>query len=139
MKMKAVKEGQSKSSIAKLWLPTSLVPSMFFAALLLSNPAAGQESQALSLENHIPLPNVKGRPFQRRGLPMSGKSGCCFFFRRRSKMIETQTVPSDARKQPAVRRRPVEAPVLARCIAVGINRRPLRTPQRIHSRNAVET
>jgi hypothetical protein len=46
-----------KCRIAKLFLATPLLTSL----LLLSGPAAGQESPALSLETHIPLPNVKGR------------------------------------------------------------------------------
>jgi DNA-binding beta-propeller fold protein YncE len=51
-----------KYRIARLFLATSLLPSLLLTALLaLSAPAAGQESPALSLETHIPLPNVKGR------------------------------------------------------------------------------
>src|SRR6266705_5442191 len=47
---------------AKLFLATSLFASLLLATLLVSSiPAAGQESQALSLETHILLPNVKGR------------------------------------------------------------------------------
>jgi hypothetical protein len=51
-----------KYRFAKLFLATSLLASLLFTTLLvLSSPAAGQESSALSLEAHIPLPNVKGR------------------------------------------------------------------------------
>ena len=51
-----------KYRIAKLFLATSLLASLFLATLLASSsPAAGQESTALSLETRIPLPNVKGR------------------------------------------------------------------------------
>src|SRR5260370_40356667 len=51
-----------KYHIAKLFLATSLLASLFLATLLASSsPAAGQESTALSLEPRIPLPNVKGR------------------------------------------------------------------------------
>ncbi len=51
-----------KCRIATLFLATSLFASLLLTTLLvLSGPAAGQESQALSLETHIPLPNVKGR------------------------------------------------------------------------------
>ena len=51
-----------KYHIAKLFLATSLLASLFLATLLASSsPAAGQESTALSLETRIPLPNVKGR------------------------------------------------------------------------------
>jgi hypothetical protein len=51
-----------KCRIAKLFLATSLLASLLFTTLLLLNgPAAGQESQSLSLETHIPLPGVKGR------------------------------------------------------------------------------
>src|SRR6266705_5416917 len=47
---------------AKLFLATSLFASLLLATLLVSSiPAAGQESSALSLTTHIPLPNVKGR------------------------------------------------------------------------------
>src|SRR5713226_4510724 len=46
-----------KYRIAKLFLARSLLASL----LVSTSPAAGQESQALSLETHIPLPNVKGR------------------------------------------------------------------------------
>jgi DNA-binding beta-propeller fold protein YncE len=47
--------------IAKLFLATSLLASLLLAVLVLSGPVAGQESTTLSLETHIPLPNVKGR------------------------------------------------------------------------------
>ena len=51
-----------KYHIAKLFLATSLLASQLPATLLvLSGPAAGEESPALSLEAHIPLSNVKGR------------------------------------------------------------------------------
>ena len=51
-----------KYRIAKLFLARSLLASLLVATpLVSSSPAAGQESQALSLETHIPLPNVKGR------------------------------------------------------------------------------
>jgi DNA-binding beta-propeller fold protein YncE len=51
-----------KCRIAKLFLATSLLSSPLFTTLLvLSDPAAGEESPVLSLETHIPLPNVKGR------------------------------------------------------------------------------
>jgi len=41
---------------------TSLLASLLLTALLvLSRPAVGQEPPVLSLETHIPLPNVKGR------------------------------------------------------------------------------
>jgi DNA-binding beta-propeller fold protein YncE len=51
-----------KHRIAKLFLATSLLASLLFTTLLVSgSPAAGQEPPALSLEAHIPLPNVKGR------------------------------------------------------------------------------
>ena len=51
-----------KHRIAKLFLATSILPSLLLSALLvLSATAAGQESSALSLETHILLPNVKGR------------------------------------------------------------------------------
>jgi DNA-binding beta-propeller fold protein YncE len=51
-----------KYRIATLFLAISLTASLLLATLLvLSSPAAGQESPALSLETHIPLPNVKGR------------------------------------------------------------------------------
>ena len=46
-----------KYCIATLFLATVVLASL----LLLSGPAAGQEPPALSLETHIPLPNVKGR------------------------------------------------------------------------------
>ncbi len=51
-----------KHSIAKFSLATLFVTSLILATLLVSSgPAAGQEAQPLSLEAHIPLPNVKGR------------------------------------------------------------------------------
>jgi DNA-binding beta-propeller fold protein YncE len=51
-----------KYRIAKLFLATSLLPPLLLTAPLgLSAPAAGQEPAVLSLETHIPLPNVKGR------------------------------------------------------------------------------
>jgi DNA-binding beta-propeller fold protein YncE len=51
-----------KYRIAKLFLATSLLPSLIVVTLpVLSDSAAGQESTALSLETHIPLPNVEGR------------------------------------------------------------------------------
>ena len=51
-----------KYRIAKLFLATSLLPSLLLTALLvLSAPAAEQASPALSLETRIPLSNVKGR------------------------------------------------------------------------------
>jgi DNA-binding beta-propeller fold protein YncE len=51
-----------KYGIATLFLATSLVASLLLATLLVvSGPVAGQEPQVLSLETHIPLPNVKGR------------------------------------------------------------------------------
>src|SRR3989441_6924041 len=51
-----------KHSIAKFFLATFFVTSLLLATLLvLSSPVAGQESPVLSLETHIPLPNVKGR------------------------------------------------------------------------------
>ncbi|HMB82625.1 MAG TPA: hypothetical protein VKI40_01105 [Terriglobales bacterium] len=51
-----------KYRIAKRFLATSLLASLLLATLLVSSsPAAGQESPVLSLETHIPLPNVKGR------------------------------------------------------------------------------
>jgi hypothetical protein len=51
-----------KYRIAKLSLATSLLASPLLATLLVSSsPAVGQESQALSLETHIALTNVKGR------------------------------------------------------------------------------
>lgn len=51
-----------KHRIAKLFLATSILPSLLLSALLvLSATAAGQGSPALSLETHILLPNVKGR------------------------------------------------------------------------------
>jgi len=51
-----------KHSIAKFFLATFFVTSLILATLLVSSgPAAGQEAQPLSLETHIPLPNVKGR------------------------------------------------------------------------------
>ena len=46
-----------KLSLATLPLATLLLTTL----LVLSSPAVGQESPALSLETHIPLPNVKGR------------------------------------------------------------------------------
>ncbi len=46
-----------KYCIATLFLAAVVLSSL----LLLCGPAAGQESPALSLETHIPLPNVKGR------------------------------------------------------------------------------
>jgi DNA-binding beta-propeller fold protein YncE len=51
-----------KYSIAKLFLATSLLASLLLVTLfVLSGPVAGQESSAFLVENHIPLPNVKGR------------------------------------------------------------------------------
>jgi DNA-binding beta-propeller fold protein YncE len=51
-----------KCRIAKLFFATSLLASHLLTTLLLLNGlAAGQESQSLSLETHIPLPGVKGR------------------------------------------------------------------------------
>lgn len=51
-----------KYRIPTVFLATSLLASLLLATLLvLGSPAAGQESPALSLEAHIPLPNVKGR------------------------------------------------------------------------------
>ena len=48
--------------IAKPYLATSLLASLLLTALIVLNtPAAGQEPAVLSLETHIPLPNVKGR------------------------------------------------------------------------------
>jgi hypothetical protein len=45
-----------------LFLPKSLLSTLLLATLLFSSSlAAGQEPQALALETHIPLPNVKGR------------------------------------------------------------------------------
>jgi hypothetical protein len=46
-----------KYRIAKAFLATSLFASLLLVTLLVSSsPAAGQESSALSLETHIPLP-----------------------------------------------------------------------------------
>jgi DNA-binding beta-propeller fold protein YncE len=51
-----------KYCIATSFLATSLLASLLLGILLvLSVLAAGQEPQPLSLETHIPLPNVKGR------------------------------------------------------------------------------
>lgn len=51
-----------KHRIAKLVVATSLFTLLLPATLLVvSSSAVGQESPALSLETHIPLPNVKGR------------------------------------------------------------------------------
>jgi DNA-binding beta-propeller fold protein YncE len=51
-----------KYHITKLSLATSLLVSLLLVMLLvLSGPAAGEDSSVLSLETHIPLPNVKGR------------------------------------------------------------------------------
>ena len=51
-----------KYRIARLSLRTSLPASLLLTTLLvMSTPSAGQEPPALSLEAHIPLPNVKGR------------------------------------------------------------------------------
>ena len=48
--------------IAKFFPETSLLASLLLVTVLvLSGPVAGQESSAFALENHIPLPNVKGR------------------------------------------------------------------------------
>ena len=45
-----------------LFLTKSLLATLLLATLLVSSlPVAGQESQVLSLETHITLPNVKGR------------------------------------------------------------------------------
>src|SRR5438445_12772737 len=46
----------------KYRIPTLFLATIVLASLLLlRGPAAGQEPPALSLETHIPLPNVKGR------------------------------------------------------------------------------
>jgi hypothetical protein len=51
-----------KCCVAKLLLAASLLTLLLLTTLLVFNgPAAGQESPVLSLETHIPLPNVKGR------------------------------------------------------------------------------
>ena len=48
--------------IAKFFPETSPLASLLLVTVLvLSGPVAGQESSAFVLENHIPLPNVKGR------------------------------------------------------------------------------
>src|SRR5208337_2491763 len=77
-------------------------------------------------------------PLQRWRLSVSRKPRGCLFSGRRPKVIETQTVSGDAGKQLGIRWRTVNPPVLLRGVVIGIDRRPLRTPQRIHSRNAVE-
>jgi DNA-binding beta-propeller fold protein YncE len=62
MKVKGVGQTRWNVSAQRSFLTTSLLASLLLATLLvLSSPAAGQESPALSLETHIPLPNVKGR------------------------------------------------------------------------------
>src|SRR5438067_2832286 len=51
-----------KYCVPTVFLATSLLESLLLATLLvLGSPAAGQELPSLSLETHIPLPNVKGR------------------------------------------------------------------------------
>lgn len=51
-----------KCRLAKLFSATSLLASLLLVnVLVLSGPVDGQESSALVLENHIPLPNVRGR------------------------------------------------------------------------------
>jgi DNA-binding beta-propeller fold protein YncE len=51
-----------KCRTAKPFLAAPLLTSLLLTTLLVCNgPAAGQESPVLSLETHIPLPNVKGR------------------------------------------------------------------------------
>ena len=50
-----------KYRTATLFLATSFLASLLATLLVLSGPAAGQESPALSLETHIAMPNVKGR------------------------------------------------------------------------------
>ena len=62
MKITNAKQLPMKCPIARLFPGTSLLASLLLTTLLvLSGPAAGQESPALSLETHIPMPNVKGR------------------------------------------------------------------------------
>src|SRR5438128_11984497 len=51
-----------KYRVPTVFLATSLLESLLLATLLvLGSPAAGQELPSLSLETHIPVPNVKGR------------------------------------------------------------------------------
>ena len=51
-----------KHCLAKLLLAASLLPSLLAVTVhVLGGQAGGQESTVLSLETHIPLPNVKGR------------------------------------------------------------------------------
>jgi DNA-binding beta-propeller fold protein YncE len=51
-----------KHHAATLFLTKSLFATLLVATLVVSSSTvAGQESQVLSLETHIPLPNVKGR------------------------------------------------------------------------------
>ena len=51
-----------KYRVPTVFLATSLLESLLLATLLvLGRPSAGQEPPSLSLETHIPLPNVKGR------------------------------------------------------------------------------
>lgn len=51
-----------KCPLPKFLFSTSLSPLLVLGAMIVpSTPAVGQESQALSLETHISLPNVKGR------------------------------------------------------------------------------
>ena len=51
-----------KCRTVKLLLAAPLLTSLLFTTLIVFNgPAVGQESPVLSLETHIPLPNVKGR------------------------------------------------------------------------------
>ena len=59
-------EGGTKNTpephVTKRFVATSWLSSLFLVMLLGStSPASGQESQPLSLESHIALPNVKGR------------------------------------------------------------------------------
>ena len=62
MKIKAVGGDPMKYRVPTVFLATSLLESLLLATLLvLGSPAAGQELPSLSLETHIPLPNVKGR------------------------------------------------------------------------------
>ena len=62
MNVKTREGDPMKYRVPTVFLATSLLESLLLATLLvLGSPAAGQELPSLSLETHIPLPNVKGR------------------------------------------------------------------------------
>src|SRR6184192_415565 len=69
---------------------------------------------------------------------MGRKPGGCLLFRRRTELIEAQTMSSDSGQQLPIRGTPVNR-LMFFVVASWINRRPFRAPQWIHSRHAGQT